>query len=205
MSRTLNSTGANHPTSATPNLEVRKAAMRDIPDLLHLINGYAGKGAMLPRTEFEISENLRDFSVIHAEGKVLGCAALHFYSPTTGEVRSLAVDASCQGAGGGRKLVQALEDEAQSFGLQTVFAFTYIPDFFAKLGFEQIDRAELPLKAWKDCLRCPKFQCCDEIAVIKRLASTQTGVDDTLSRGSANWPVLVPAEPVVLPVLRKSH
>jgi amino-acid N-acetyltransferase len=22
---------------------------------------------------------------------------------------------------------------------------------------------------WKDCLRCPKFQCCDEIAVVKAL------------------------------------
>jgi len=205
MARTLNSTVAGHPASGTTDWVARKAAMRDIPDLLLLINRYAGQGVMLPRTEFEISENLRDFSVIQANDKVVGCAALHFYSPTTGEVRSLAVDSSSQGAGAGKRLVLALEDEAQSFGLQTVFAFTYIPDFFAKLGFDQIDRAELPLKAWKDCLRCPKFQCCDEIAVIKRLGCSHEGVSDTLVSGSTTWPVLLPSEAVVLPTVRKSH
>ena len=25
------------------------------------------------------------------------------------------------------------------------------------------------MKAWKDCLRCPKFQCCDEIAMVQIL------------------------------------
>jgi len=32
-----------------------------------------------------------------------------------------------------------------------------------------VERGELPLKAWKDCLRCPKFQACDEIAMRKHL------------------------------------
>ncbi len=38
--------------------------MRDIPAVLQLINSYAAEGIMLPRTEFEISENIRDFSVV---------------------------------------------------------------------------------------------------------------------------------------------
>jgi amino-acid N-acetyltransferase len=37
------------------------------------------------------------------------------------------------------------------------------------MGFEEVERGELPLKAWKDCVRCPKFQCCDEIAVMRVL------------------------------------
>jgi len=32
-----------------------------------------------------------------------------------------------------------------------------------------VERGELPLKAWKDCLRCPKFHSCDEIAVLRVL------------------------------------
>jgi len=32
-----------------------------------------------------------------------------------------------------------------------------------------VERGVLPLKAWKDCLRCPKFQACDEIAVLRVL------------------------------------
>ncbi len=152
--------------------------MTDAPDLLRVINAYAARGIMLPRTEFEMAENLRDFTVVLAGPRFAGCGALHFYTPQMGEVRSLAVAPEFQGCGAGRKIVQALELEARAFGLAGVFAFTYIPAFFAKLGFREIDRSELPLKAWKDCLRCPKFQCCDEIAVIKYFESSSKGVVD---------------------------
>jgi amino-acid N-acetyltransferase len=150
-------------------LEVRKAGMSDIAPLLELINGYAAKGIMLPRTEFEMSENIRDFSVIYSGVNLIGCGALHFYSPVVGEVRSLAVDPNWTTHGAGRHIVEALIDEARRFSLDAVFAFTYVPDFFRKLDFQEVERGELPLKAWKDCLRCPKFQCCDEIAMVRVL------------------------------------
>lgn len=149
---------------------VRKAQMGDVGGILRLINSYAAQGLMLPRTEFELVENIRDFAVACEGGELAGCGALHFYTSAMGEIRSLAVDPQAQGRGLGRALVAALEREAREFGLEAVFAFTYIPEFFAKLGYRQVDRGELPLKAWKDCLRCPKFQCCDEIAVLKPLA-----------------------------------
>lgn len=155
---------------ARKQFEVRKARVADIRGLVGLINSYAAQGMMLPRTEFEVAENLRDFSVVSSGNRVVACAALHLYTPTSGEIRSLAVAPEAQGQGLGRALVNALEEEARSLGLEMVFAFTYIPEFFRKLGYLQVDRGELPLKAWKDCLRCPKFQCCDEIAVLKRLA-----------------------------------
>jgi amino-acid N-acetyltransferase len=150
-------------------LEIRKASLTDIPALLDLINDYAAKGIMLPRTEFEMAENIRDFLVAFDAGRLVGCGALHFYTATSGEVRSLAVDPAVKTKGIGRALVEALEDEAKEQELYSLFAFTYVPGFFGKLGFEEVDRGELPLKAWKDCLRCPKFQACDEIAVLKRL------------------------------------
>jgi amino-acid N-acetyltransferase len=147
----------------------RKATLRDIPQLLQLINGYAAQAIMLPRTEFEISENIRDFTVVYAGPRLLGCGALHFYTPISGEIRSLAVAPSDKGTGIGRLLVQTLEKEAIHNDLHAIFAFTYVPDFFRKLSFRQVDRGLLPLKVWKDCLSCPKFECCDEIAVIKAL------------------------------------
>jgi amino-acid N-acetyltransferase len=134
--------------------------------MLALINGYARDGIMLPRNEFELSENIRDFSILLSGDRLLGCAALHFYGPGLAEVRSLAVDPEAKGTGGGRLLMQALEKEARDFDLTALFAFTYVPGFFEKLGYKEVDRAELPLKAWKDCLRCPKFTACDEIAVL---------------------------------------
>ena len=148
---------------------LRKAKMSDIPRLIALINGFARDGTMLPRTEFELSEGIRDFTILLADGVILGCGGLHFYGPTIAEVRSLAVDPTCQGLGAGQALMEALEREAREYDLDIVFAFTYVPGFFAKMGYHEVERGELPLKAWKDCLRCPKFQACDEIAVVKLL------------------------------------
>src|SRR5277367_5403151 len=177
-------------TTSNKNIEVRKASMQDIPALLELINGYAAKGIMLPRTEFEMSENMRDFMVAHDGNKLAGCGALHFYSPTSGEVRSLAVAESHKKYGIGRLIVDSLVYEAKLYGLDSVFAFTYVPGFFAKVGFGEVERGELPLKAWKDCLRCSKFNSCDEIAVLRVLRPNKRpqrqelppvlGVDDGL-------------------------
>jgi amino-acid N-acetyltransferase len=153
---------------------IRKAVMKDIPPLLEIINGYASQGTMLPRTEFEMSENIRDFIIATRDEKILGCAALHFYGPTVAELRSLAVDRSQQSLGLGKLLVEAVDREAREYDLAVVFAFTYVPQFFRKLGYEVVDRGELPLKAWKDCLRCPKFQSCDETAMRKVLRPAVT-------------------------------
>jgi amino-acid N-acetyltransferase len=155
----------------TPEITVRPATLRDIPALLGLINSYAAKQIMLPRTEFEMAENIRDFTVAAVGDEIAGCGALHFYTPSSAEVRSLAVDPGRKVNGIGRRIVETLERDAQEHGLASMFAFTYVPGFFHRLGFIEVDRGELPLKAWKDCLRCPKFQACDEIAMLKRLKS----------------------------------
>jgi amino-acid N-acetyltransferase len=157
-------------TSASgARLTVRKAVMHDIPPILALINGYAARGIMLPRTEFELSEAIRDFMVVTRGEEFLGCGALHFYTPTIGEIRSLAVHEHAKTHGVGRRVVEALVAEAQEYELDAVFAFTYVAEFFNRVGFDVVERGVLPLKAWKDCLRCPKFQACDEIAVLRIL------------------------------------
>ena len=127
-----------HATVSNKDIEVRKASMQDIPALLDLINGYAAKGVMLSRTEFELSENMRDFMVAYDGNTLAGCGAMHFYSPTMGEVRSLAVAESHRKHGIGRLMVDALVYEAKLYGLDAVFAFTYVEEFFAKAGFHVV-------------------------------------------------------------------
>jgi amino-acid N-acetyltransferase len=180
------------PVPAQPGLlALRKATMGDLPALLRLINANAALGLMLQRSEFELAENLRDFTVAACDAQVVGCCALHFYTPVMGEIRSLAVDPAFRERGAGRMLVEALVEEARSAGLRSLFAFTYIPGFFAKLGFREIEREALPLKAWKDCLRCQKFQCCDEIAVVKPLNGPEVpagwGGSEPPGEGEAGW------------------
>src|SRR5580692_11724556 len=174
-----------------PMSEIRSAALTDIPALLTLINAYAKGGIMLPRTEFEMAENIRDFVVAVDRGGLVGCGALHFYTPTSGEIRSLAVEPGLKTRGIGRSLVEVLEAEAREHDLHSLFAFTYVDGFFRKLGYEEVDRGELPLKAWKDCLRCPKFQACDEIAMLKQLK----GIRSSCS--------ILADEPALLPILHR--
>jgi amino-acid N-acetyltransferase len=157
------------PHAGAAVFSVRKARMSDIQPILDLVNEHAARGLMLARTEFELSEAIRDFTVVTRGSELLGCGALHFYSPTIGEIRSLAVNNSAKTQGVGRKVVEALIEEAQDFDLDAVFAFTYVADFFRKVGFHRVERGTLPLKAWKDCVRCSKFQACDEIAVLRIL------------------------------------
>lgn len=181
------------PHPAPEEIIIRSARMQDAPDVLGLINHYAAQGLMLPRTESELAENIRDFVVASSNGRIVGCGALHFYGPASAEIRSLAVHPEFKGSGVGRQLVQALEDEARRHGMRTVFAFTYVPGFFSKLGFEEVERERLPAKVWKDCLRCPKFCCCDEIAMHKVLLADEPG------QGAPPEPV---EEEILLPVIK---
>lgn len=177
---------------------IRKAGMHDIGAILDIINGYAAKGIMLPRTELEVSEVIRDFSVILVDERLVGCGALHFYAPYIAEIRSLAVAEDAKTHGIGRRLIEALVREAHAYSLDAVFAFTYVADFFRKMGFQEIERGELPLKAWKDCVRCPKFQCCDEIAVLRVLRPEYCRTSQQY-RDSENFGL------VQLPIIRASE
>lgn len=180
-------------------VEIRKARLTDIPSLLELINSYAKGGIMLPRTEFEMAENIRDFEIAVEDNRLVGCGALHYYTPLSGEVRSLAVEPGLKTKGIGRMLVESLEAEARANELESLFAFTYVDGFFRKLGFSEVDRGELPLKAWKDCLRCPKFQACDEIAMLKRLKE----IDAPRQASVRPFAIHDPAEPALLPILHR--
>ena len=152
-----------HPTVAASR--VRPAKPADALPLHDLIRHYSEQGILLPRTLEDLRKTIGNFRVISSDGKVLACAALQPYTPTAAELRSLAVTPELRGTGLGRNLVQAVLEEAFSRNLEMVFAFTYATEFFSGLGFVPIDRSLVPWKAWKDCLFCPKRDCCDEVAV----------------------------------------
>jgi amino-acid N-acetyltransferase len=150
-------------------LKVRKAKISDLKQVHRLVNDFAKRELMIPRALNELYETLRDFVVCEVEGNVCGVCALHIMWDDLAEIRSLAVSNQYQKMGIGKNLVKQCLKEAGSLGLKRVFALTYHPDFFKKLGFEDVDKAGLPQKIWGDCLRCPKFPECDEHAVIINL------------------------------------
>ena len=150
-------------------MKIRKAKIADLKYIQKFINNYAKKEEMIPRSLNELYETVRDFVVCEEHGTINGVCALHIMWEDLAEIRSLAVDKHNQKKGVWKKLVQQCLKEAQALGIKKVFALTYCPEFFKKLGFLDIDKASLPQKIWGDRLRCPRFPECNEHAVIKYL------------------------------------
>ena len=156
---------------ASAETRVERASVRDVAGIHELINAWAAKGEMLPRTLGETYENLRDFFVVREGDRVIGCVALHIMWSDLAEVRSLAVAEDCQSRGYGAALVRASIAEGRGLGLSQLFLLTYRPGFFERLGFAQADVMSLPRKVWNECYRCPKFPGCEEIAMTLALAA----------------------------------
>jgi len=146
-----------------------KARIGDAIQMHRIINFFADRGEMLPRSLSEIYENIRDYFVYRLEGKVVACAALHISWSELAEIKSVAVAEEYQGKGIGDVLIKACLNEAKELGIPTLFCLTYRDGFFARFGFTVIDKMELPQKVWSECYRCPKFPNCDEIAMILHL------------------------------------
>lgn len=145
---------------------IRKAELRDVQALYHLIAHYAEQRVMLPRPLVELYENVREFTVAEENGIIVGCGALKFYSAELSEVRSVCLAPGLTSRGLGRALTDSLLDEAERFGLKTAFALTVVPGFFEKVGFREAPREQFPTKVWRDCLQCPKYFQCDEKAMV---------------------------------------
>jgi amino-acid N-acetyltransferase len=149
---------------------VRPAVVADMIQVEPLINGFAARGLMLPKTLVALSRNFREFVVaMDSDGTLLGCAALRVYTPQLAELGSLAVSEAAHGMGVGRQLVAAVEEQAEKHGIGTVFALTLQEIFFHKQGYRTVPKEMFPLKVWADCKGCSKLHACDEIAVVKEL------------------------------------
>ncbi|MCL4536423.1 MAG: N-acetyltransferase [Nitrospirae bacterium] len=147
-------------------MRIRKAKITDIKQIHKFVNEFAKKEEMLPRALNELYEGIRDFFVYEEDGIIKGVCALRILWEDLAEIRSLAVRKEYQRLGIGKSLIKRCLKDAKDLGIKKVFALTYQPEFFKKLGFIEIDKAKLPHKIWGDCLKCPKFPECDEHAVI---------------------------------------
>ncbi len=148
---------------------IRKAKLSHTEQIYTIISSFARKELLLPRSKVDIYEHIRDFFVWEEGDNVLGCCALQIVWSDLGEIRSLAVKEEVQNQGIGFALVSACLEEAKELGLKEVFALTYAPEFFKKLGFHLIDKHTLPRKIWTDCVNCPYFPDCKEQAVKIRI------------------------------------
>ena len=151
---------------------LRKAKIQDVKAIHAILKQYADRALLLPRSLSELYDHLRDFYVIEnreAEGNLLGVCTLSISWENLGEIRSLAVSEESQKRGYGSQLIEACLSEAVELGLEKVFVLTLIKDFFSRFGFKEVEKSSLPQKIWADCIKCPRFPDCDEIAMILEL------------------------------------
>ncbi len=148
---------------------VESARLADAEAIHKLVTYWADKGDMLHRPINEIYESIRDFKVARLDGEVVGCGSLHIMGQDLAEVRSLAVREDRQLKGVGADIVRACVAEGRQMSLDRVFALTYKPGFFERQGFRLANVMEFPEKVWNECVRCPFFTNCKEVAVVMDL------------------------------------
>jgi len=159
---------------------IEKAQIRDVEEILDLVNGFAASNLMLPRGPQYLYENIRDFviasdrdvelcsltetrEVLHL---IVACGSLHVLWEDIAEIRALAIHPDYQHLGLGSKLVEYMKEEAKQLGIHHLFTFTLTEEFFKALGFRRKNRKELPAKVWGECSRCPKYFQCDEVGMV---------------------------------------
>lgn len=148
-------------------MKIRPAKVTDVKEIHKLVESYANKNEMLHRSLNSIYENIQEYVVIeNEEGKIIACGALHVSWEDLAEIKALAVSEKYKGQGFGRKIVKKLESNADDLGVSKVFALSFKPDFFIKLGYKVIPKESLPHKIWNECINCHLFPDCGEVPLL---------------------------------------
>ena len=150
-------------------LEIRfyKPTVADIVNMQEVVKEEVDNGTILLRTEDEMANTIRSYTVVEVDGQIAGFTALHIHSARLSEVRSLVVSKNFRGLKLGKKLVESCIEEGRKLGLKQILSLTYEKGFFESLGFYEIEKEKIPEhKIWADCIRCKHFPKCDEIAMV---------------------------------------
>jgi amino-acid N-acetyltransferase len=169
------------------DVTIRPAVEADIEGILAIVNDYAEQDLMLPRTPEQIRRVLPHFLVAEYDHCLVGCGSLVRLTAQLTELRSLAVAAEWRSTGLGRRLVEALIEQARSAGFHQVCALTLVEGFFNRLGFVTVDRWSLTPKIWHECIYCPKFDACDETAVLMNLVEPEAALQLQPEDTTALW------------------
>jgi len=153
-------------------IELVKAKLSDIPEMQALVVSEVKDGIILNRSEDEVATNIRSYVLAKDGERIVGYTALHIHSKRLAEIRSLIVDTKYRGQNVGKRMVEFTLEEAKDLGVEEdVLVLTYLPQFFEKLNFHEINKEVIPEhKIWADCIKCIHFPVCNEIALVYKLS-----------------------------------
>jgi amino-acid N-acetyltransferase len=134
---------------------VRPARTRDVRSIRRLVDANVESGRLLDKATVTLYEDIQEFVVADrpSDGQMVGCGALHVMWEDLAEIRTIAVDESCQGEGVGQQIVETLLARARELGVRRVFVLTFAVKFFGRLGFEEISGDAASPEVYAELLR----------------------------------------------------
>lgn len=157
--------------------KIRLATQSDISSIEALLLPYVEEKIILPRSREQLQKFLpHTWVAVSEQSTLMAVASLFFYQPRLIEIRGLAVNRKLQKQGMGRELIVFLiehlknilhseEYKQQNIYALRLFALTFTPVFFEKLGFRIVPKENFPEKIFEVCHVCDLQDNCKEIAV----------------------------------------
>ncbi|MCC9205610.1 amino-acid N-acetyltransferase [Arthrobacter sp. zg-Y769] len=123
--------------TSVPAITIRRARTSDVPGIRALVAPLAEDRILVAKEAVAYYEALQEFRVAEdADGRIVGCGALHVMWEDLAEVRTLAADPALRGSGIGHRLLEQLLADAVEIGVTRVFCLTFEVDFFRRHGFD---------------------------------------------------------------------
>lgn len=134
--------------SEDPFEGTRPATIEDVAGILELISPLEQEGILVRRSRERLEMEINQFTVVERDGGTIGCAALYpFPQNQLGELACLAISSRYRHGGRGDALLEYLERQARSMGLQRLFVLTTrTAHWFIERGFQPAEINELPME-----------------------------------------------------------
>lgn len=125
----------------------RNAVVEDVEPLYLMIEEYAQRGIMLPRSRQALTRQIDQFVVAEIEGRFVGCGSLFKLGNDLVEIRSIGLNDEGKGKGVGSMILAKLVEEARNQKIPKVMALTYAVDFFLEMDLKS-SRKRFSLKKY---------------------------------------------------------
>ncbi|MBD3750898.1 MAG: N-acetylglutamate synthase [Microbacterium sp. 67-17] len=135
---------------------VRPARTADVRAIQALLEPWVQRRVLLGKDLVVLFESVQQFTVAEdADGRLIGCGALHVMWDDLGEIRTLIVADEWLHHGVGRAIVDRLEENARALGLRRLFCLTFEVEFFSARGFEVIGEQVVDPDVYSQLIRSP--------------------------------------------------
>jgi amino-acid N-acetyltransferase len=126
--------------------QISTATIDDVAGILELLEPLEAEGILVKRSRELLEVEIDKFTVIKKEEVIIACAALYPYPENdTGEVACVAIHPDYRKGNRGVRLIQALELQAKSHHLSSIFVLTTVSGhWFLEQGFIEQPIEKLP-------------------------------------------------------------